>query len=130
MSNANVKTVNTVDTTTDTDENVKTVNTVDTTTDTTDTDTNVKTVNTVKTVKNANDNVPRIPIKMIDYHTRVCSACEQRRNFMETIYKIPMDPEKNCDEFMARDEMLDNIILECRKCFVRSVENDQKDQNN
>jgi hypothetical protein len=75
-----------------------------------------------------NSNVPKIPIKMIDYHTRVCAPCENRRNFMETIYQIPMDPNKHCDEILARDQMFDDILTECRKCFVKSVRNDQKDE--
>jgi hypothetical protein len=73
-------------------------------------------------------NVPKIPIKMIDLHTRGCCECENRRNFMERIYKIPMDPEKNYDEIMARDHMLDDIILECRKCFVKTVKNDEENK--
>ena len=53
-------------------------------------------------------NPTRIPIKLIDRHTKTCKECEQRRKFMMEYYKIPMDPNQHCNEWMARDEMLGN----------------------
>ena len=74
----------------------------------------------------SNRKIPKIPAKMIDYHTKICDECEERRAFMKRLYQIEMDPERNSSEIKARDKMLDNLFAECRWCFIKTNGLDQK----
>ena len=65
-------------------------------------------------------NIPNIPAKIIDYHTKICKECEERRFFMQRLYNMEMDSERNANEINARDEMLDNLFTECRWCFIKT----------
>lgn len=63
---------------------------------------------------------PKIPVKMLDFHTKICQACQDRNNFIKELYSIPFKPEQHVDEIISRDQMLEEMIDECRKCFVKT----------
>jgi len=63
---------------------------------------------------------PKIPTRMLDFHTKVCKECQERNNFVKELYQIPFRPETQSGEILARDQMLEDIIEECRKCFVKT----------
>lgn len=69
-----------------------------------------RTERTILNVDDMSNKTPkRIPIKLLDIHTKSCKECEKRRLFMENYYKIKMDPEQHSNEWVARDEMLGKI---------------------
>jgi hypothetical protein len=49
---------------------------------------------------------------------------------MEEIYKIPMNPDKNYEEIIAKDHLLDELIMQCRMCFVKTIEKDMYNDDN
>lgn len=66
--------------------------------------------------------INKIPISFIDKHTRYCKECEKRRSFMNRVYLLEIPPtEWHLGEWDARDKMLDELLLECEKCYIESV---------
>lgn len=62
----------------------------------------------------------KITSKMIDIHCKTCDICEQRRYFMETLYKLDMykNVDAHLNDIDGRDKLCDELYDECKKCFI------------
>lgn len=66
-------------------------------------------------------NVPNIPMLFLDMHSKTCEECKERLTFMRNLYSMDLNPQRHFHEFEGRDEMLDEMITECRICFAKTV---------